>query len=551
MKLTKGLPRPAKPHELVGLDIEIYKMSAPRLHRPTGTFACLSIAFEDGSVYQIYELSELREALKRVSKGLWVFQNALFDVRHLRRWADVPERFIWDTMVVEQDLFGGLYEGFSLADLTRRWLGKQMPKEVRNEFSVRDSMTKEMEQYAARDAHDMVKVARHQMNYIEREHEPIPHYTGIDEPAIWAILEMGPVHVDVDRWLAHAKRCEKKGEKLEIELGFNVKSPDQVKREVSKYYDVKDSKEDTLKRAMEKLPPRSKGYSLIERILETRMYRDMSSKYGEKWIEENVEEGNLVYADWLVTGADQTGRMACRDPNLQNIPVREQPVFRSFFTSINGTMIVTDVKQQEPCITAHLSGDTQLIEDVKSGDVYRPIGQDLGIERSDAKSVFLGATYGLTKYGLSKKQGVSVEKAERFMHRFFLRYKGVHEWMGNKRTEAERFEYVRTTSGRRSWISPYSKRGNNNAVNSPVQGTAADWTKRSLRLAMDFSKAADLPFECRMVIHDERVTDAPTKLMKRYVKIDTDAWTEAGRLSIPSIPTTTEVYYGGSWGCKE
>lgn len=552
MNITPGLPRSARSkEELVGLDIEIYKMQAPRLHRPTGTFACLSVAYENGDVYQVYTIKDMRRALERVSKAQWVVQNMLFDVRHLRRWTEIPQRFVWDTMVVEQDLFGGLYEGFALDHLCRRWLNKELPKEKRQLFAERESMTEGMKQYAAMDALTTVKVARHQLDYV-KDNSGFMHYTGIDEPAMWAILDMPPAKINVDRWLAHARRCAKKGEKLEQQLGFNVKSWQQVVEVVSKAvgFKIDNSREDTLKYLLEDLAAGSKAYKLIEAIMEARMYRDAASKYGEDWIDQHVEAGGLVYADWKVTGADQTGRMACSDPNLQNIPVRELPVYRTFFETQFGSMIISDVKQQEPCILAHLSQDPVLLADVSTGDVYKPIATDLSISRSDAKPVFLGATYGLTKYGLAKKQRITVPQADRFMTMFFRRYRQVDVYMGNQRLMGRKQGYVSTASGRRSWLSPYNKRAINNAVNSPIQGTAADWTKLSLVTLHQLCQSNGIPFRCPMVIHDERVQDVEPKFTRKYVKLDEEAWRTAGRVLVPSVPTRVDVYLGENWGAK-
>ena len=134
MDFIKGLPRPAAKDELVGIDTEFFGMTRP--HRADGTFAALTIAYPNGDAYLITQQSNIAPALKRVAGGTWVMMNALFDIRALRRYVEIKPRYIHDVMLVEQDLFGGWYGDFSLADLNRRWIGERLEKEVRDRKSV-------------------------------------------------------------------------------------------------------------------------------------------------------------------------------------------------------------------------------------------------------------------------------------------------------------------------------------------------------------------------------------------------------------------------------
>jgi ribonuclease D len=99
--------------ELVAIDIEMFGQQEP-YHIPTGEFACLSIARENGETYQIYNEDQLRDTLARLSETTLVMHNALYDLAQLRRYTEVQQSPIWDTMVVERDLFGGYYDSFGL-----------------------------------------------------------------------------------------------------------------------------------------------------------------------------------------------------------------------------------------------------------------------------------------------------------------------------------------------------------------------------------------------------------------------------------------------------
>ena len=111
MSLTiyKELPPPAYDGEKVAMDTEIFGMDERKLHRPHGTFACMSVCLErdPDTVYQFNDPCDLPQMGQRLNAGKWVFQNALFDLRQMRRFMVVKPRRIWDTMLVEQGLFGG------------------------------------------------------------------------------------------------------------------------------------------------------------------------------------------------------------------------------------------------------------------------------------------------------------------------------------------------------------------------------------------------------------------------------------------------------------
>ncbi len=151
------LPREAKPDELVSVDLEMFGME--KLHRADGTFASMSIAYLDGDAYLITDEKDIRPALDRIKQGMWVFQNALFDLRILRRYTDVPQRFVHDTMLIEKDLFGGWFSRFDLQNLVRRWLGIFLDKEVRKQFEKAVELTPEMEEYSLNDAIYTVQIA--------------------------------------------------------------------------------------------------------------------------------------------------------------------------------------------------------------------------------------------------------------------------------------------------------------------------------------------------------------------------------------------------------
>ena len=133
MKYIKGLPRQARPKELVAIDTEFFKQDVNRLHRPHGMFACMSIAMEGGA-WLIQDTADLRKALELVRHGLWVFHTAPYDIRQLRRWVNISQRPILDINIMEKCMYGGYYNTFSLEAMSLRYLAKALKKDVRDKF---------------------------------------------------------------------------------------------------------------------------------------------------------------------------------------------------------------------------------------------------------------------------------------------------------------------------------------------------------------------------------------------------------------------------------
>ncbi len=547
------LPREAKPDDLVSVDVEMFGMQ--KLHRADGTFASMSIAYPNGDAYLVTDEKDIRPALDRIDQGVWVMQNALFDLRVLRRYTDVPQRFVHDTMVVEQDLFGGWYSRFSLQNLVRRWLGKYRDKEIRKQFEKAVELTPEMEEYSLEDAIDTVQVAVKQREYIDHElNGDFRWYTEIDEPAIWAILDMQPVLVDVDAWLEYA--VLKKSEALERQdaLGFNVNSHAIVKREISGELGrrIKNTNEKkTLTPLLGKISPDHPAAVLIREVIAIRKLRKAAETYGPSWLKDVEDE--YVYPSWRVVGAE-TGRMSCANPNMQNVPVRTDPTYRTFFPAKPGCVVqVSDVSQQEPGFSALLSGDRVLLDEITRGVKGHQVMADLfNVDYDTGKAINLGLNYGMTEWGLSATVGISKEEAIAGIRARDRRYRTMTAWRKNQTSIARRQYKVHTVTGRPVWVNPYNQSGQweRNAQNGPIQGSAADHTKLALVKLHQMCAENNVPFLVTHIVHDEIVQQAPIEQAELYADLMNTAWNEASRELAPGINITAEVAQGETWSVK-
>jgi len=560
MKITKSLPREANKGEMVALDVEVYGQEKP-LHIPGGEFACLSVSFlKAGENYQFYDHHDVKEALERLKDGTWCFHNAMYDIAQLQRWAKIKERPVWDTMLMELGLFGGYYETFSLDALSRRYLGKGLKKEERERFITERKMDRRLEQYAIADARATIQVMHEQEKYIQDNRLDPIWYWDIDMPAMWAVMDFEPIKVDVDAWLRLADDMQVLGELADEELGFNSGSPKVALariKEVTGNKRIKDTNaKDTLEPLLMELVEsgKTKEAEFLRKLLDARMYKKAASTYGKNWVENWVHEGGLVYPGWRITGTE-TGRMACREPNIQNIPARRLPQFRNLFISKypRGRIMVSDVSQQEVRINAYFSQDRALLEAFNNDiDIHDYVQEfvDGCDNRDDAKALNFGMDYGMSEYGLAKKTGQTKKEAKAMIKTYFRKFRGVQAYMNQMRKEAVRHEKVHSSTGRPVWLNTYQKQWENNAVNGPIQSTGGDQIKKYLILKREYSKAAGIPFSSTMVHHDEGVSDVRPGETKKQKEADTAAWMDAGKYVIPGIPMKVSTKTGRSWGAK-
>ena len=242
--------------------------------------------------------------------------------------------------------------------------------------------------------------------------------------------------------------------------------------------------------------------------------------------------------------------MACSDPNMMNIPKRgEGSVYRSFFVASPGnTLLVADVQQQEPRFSAYLSKDETLRQEIMEGiDLHQVHADMFGTDRPTGKQINLSLNYLISAFCLGTQRGMPVEEIEDGIRQRRMHYPMYYSWMDRQQRFAEKNSYVTTVTGRRIWTNPYNFQAIRNAVNGPIQGSSADQTKLALRYVWEECRAGSLPFAVIMVVHDEMVLDIPKKMAPKYKKIVNDAFQEAGRQLMPSIPTVMEFRTGATW----
>lgn len=310
----------------------------------------------------------------------------------------------------------------------------------------------------------------------------------------------------------------------------------------------------------------SDDYPICGKVLEYRKYQKLESTYIDALIPMRDENGRIhTRFDQVGTA---TGRISSAEPNLQNIPVRTElgKAIRGAFVARPGWLLVdADYSQIELRVLAHMSGDATMInaflmdQDIHArtaSEVYGvPLDQVTGQMRSASKAVNFGIVYGISEFTLAKNIGVSRYEAKAFIDRYFDRYPGVKAYMEESVKKGHVQGYVTTLMNRRRYLpeltsSNYAVRafGERCAMNSPIQGTAADIIKLAM-IAVDRElKAGGFTAKLILQVHDELIVEAPEaeaeavrELLRRCME---------GVMTL-SVPLRTDITIGGDWrACK-
>ncbi|MBO4861463.1 MAG: DNA polymerase I [Firmicutes bacterium] len=376
----------------------------------------------------------------------------------------------------------------------------------------------------------------------------------IELPLCKVLASMEKEGFDADReWLVSFGKTMKeyiKGLETEIyEIAgekFNINSPQQLGVILFEKLGLPAGKKtakgySTSAEVLEKLKD---SHPIIQKILEYRTYSKLNSTYVEGMLPLIAPDGRIhAHFQQAVTA---TGRLSCTEPNLQNIPVRTElgrQLRKAFIAGDEDHVLVgADYSQIELRVMAHMAGDSELIEAFSGGhDIHKetaakvfnvPLEEVTPQLRSNAKAVNFGVIYGMSGFGLAEELTISRKQAEQYIKDYFERFKGVKAFMDAQVAEAKRIGSVRTLYGRRRTIpeirsSQYMVRqlGERLAMNSPIQGTAADIIK--IAMVKVYDALAEKYPESKLIlqVHDELIirarredADGVTALLKECME---------------------------------
>lgn len=395
----------------------------------------------------------------------------------------------------------------------------------------------------------------------------------VEMPLLYVLFDMEQAGFQVDGQVLSQLGAEftRAAEELKEEVyrltgvhGFNLNSTQQLGKVLFETLDLPHGKKtqrgySTDAETLEKL---SDLHPCIEPILRYRQVVKLNSTYIDALLRKMDATGR-VHTSFDQTGT-ATGRISSSEPNLQNIPVRTdmgREIRKAFIAKPGCVLADADYSQIELRVMAHFSGDHAMVDAFQRGqdihtrtaaEVYGvPMEQVTREMRSSAKAVNFGLVYGISDFGLARNIGVSRRQAADFIARYFDRYPGVKQYMDGAVKQGYENGYAVTMMGRRRQL-PELKMSNANmrnfgeraAMNTPVQGTAADIIKLAMVRVHGALKKEGLRARLILQVHDELILEAPREEEEQVKRILQSCMEQVTQLSVPLV---AEVKTGESW----
>ena len=345
---------------------------------------------------------------------------------------------------------------------------------------------------------------------------------------------------------------------------FNINSPKQLGEVLFEKMGIKGGKKtktgySTAADVLEKLAP---DYPVVSDILEYRGYTKLKSTYAEG-LAAYIDEGGRIHSSFNQT-ITATGRISSTEPNLQNIPMRMElgRRIRKVFVPMEGCLFMdADYSQIELRILAHMSEDAQLIEAYQmEEDIHRitaskvfhtPFEEVTDLQRRNAKAVNFGIVYGISSFGLSQDLSISKKEAAAYIEQYFETYPGVKRFLDEMVEKAKKQGYVTTMYGRRRPIPELSSSnfmqrsfGERVAMNSPIQGTAADIMKIAMIRVWENLHKENLKSRLILQVHDELLIETYAGEEEQVRQILTEQMQQAANLS---VTLEIDLHTGDNW----
>ncbi len=482
-----------------------------------------------------------------------VGHNIKFDVVVLARHGLFPSPLTFDTMIAEW-LIDPDSRGRSLKDLSWKRLGiaiteiEELIGKGKHQKSMDQVSVERVAPYAVGDVVTVLRLKPLQEKDLEAR-GVMKLMREVEMPLVAVLVRMEMAGVAVDEDYLHRlgqhleQRLHEIEERIFAEVGerFNLNSPQQLARILFDKLGLKPP-ERTRKTASGRystaaqvLEAMRDQHPVVAWILEHRELAKLKSTYVDALLEQIHPETGRIHTTYNQVGS-VTGRIVSQNPNLQNIPIRTElgrEVRRAFVAPPGRQLLSADYSQIELRILAHLSQDPGLIAAFQAGeDIHRTTAAVIfGVKPEEvtpemrrlAKAVNFGLIYGMSAYGLSQTVGISVSEARKFMDRYFGRFPKVKEYLDDTLRQAYEMGYVTTILGRRRYFPELQnpavninvrRRAEREAVNAPIQGSAADILKMAM-LQVDAYLQKEAP-EALMIlqVHDELVFEVPRERLE-------------------------------------
>ncbi|ANW24419.1 DNA polymerase I [Vibrio coralliilyticus] len=509
-----------------------------------------------------------------------VGQNLKYDASVLARYGIEMKGIKHDTMLASYvyNSVGGKHDMDSLA---LRFLQhscisfEQIAGKGKKQLTFNQIELEQASPYAAEDADVTLRLHNRLLANIEQDEKLKTIYEEVEVPLVPVLSRIERTGVLIDDFqlnalsIEFAKRLEELKEKIFEIAGkeFNVNSTMQLREVMFEELGmpvIKKTPKGVPSTNEEVLQELALDYPLPKILLEYRSLFKLKTSYTDTLPTKINHETGRVHCSFNQAGT-ATGRMSSVDPNLQQIPIRndEGRLIRRAFIAPHGYKIMAvDYSQIELRIMAHLSGDKALLDafqqgkDIHAATAAEIIGVDIeqvsAEQRRRAKAVNFGLIYGMSAFGLAKQLGIPRGEAQQYMDTYFERYPGVMQYMEDTRSAAAEQGYVETIFGRRLHLPEIKSRNGMRrkaaeraAINAPMQGTAADIIKKAMLLVDEWIESQGQGrVKLLMQVHDELVFEVQESALAEIESKVQELMESAAQLDVPLI---AEAGHGDNW----
>ncbi|EOV9225518.1 DNA polymerase I [Vibrio parahaemolyticus] len=509
-----------------------------------------------------------------------VGQNLKYDASVLARYGIEMKGIKYDTMLASYvyNSVGGKHDMDSLA---LRFLQhscisfEQIAGKGKNQLTFNQIELEQASPYAAEDADVTLRLHNRLFANIEQDEKLKSVYEEIEMPLVPVLsrIERTGVLIDDMKLSAQSVEIAARLEELEqkayeiAEQEFNMNSPKQLQAILFEKMGlpvVKKTPSGTPSTNEEVLQELALDYPLPKLILEYRGLAKLKSTYTDKLPKMINPSTGRVHTSYH-QAVTATGRLSSTDPNLQNIPIRNEEgrrIRQAFVAPAGYKVLAVDYSQIELRIMAHLSGDQALLDAFRDGkDIHAATAAEImGVsidqvsseQRRRAKAVNFGLIYGMSAFGLAKQLGIPRGEAQAYMDKYFERYPGVMQYMEDTRSAAADKGYVETIFGRRLHLPEIKSRNGMRrkaaeraAINAPMQGTAADIIKKAMLLVDQWiQEEGNGRVKLLMQVHDELVFEVEESSLSEIESKVQKLMESAAELKVPLV---AEAGHGDNW----
>lgn len=558
----------------------------------------ISLSIKDGQGYYIPvghssgNNLDVKKAINAIAPAMTnptigkVAHNAKYDYIILKKYGLDISPISFDTMLAEF-IVNPSSKNLGLKNLSAHHLGETMThiEELIGKGKKQISMAKvaieSVANYAATDAENTLRL----MPIMEKELDKVNGkkiFNEIDMPLtpVLADMEMTGALIDTEFFSAMSQDLAKRLAEIEKEIyahagkPFNINSPQQLsdilfnhlrleppdkgRKTATGFYSTS---ADVLEMMRDKHP-------VLEWILEHRELAKIKSTYVDALPAAINPTTGRVHTSYSQIGA-VTGRLSSNNPNLQNIPIRSEigrKVRNGFIAAKGNVLLSVDYSQIELRIVAHMANDEAMLAAFRAGEdihattaaaIYDvPLEQVTKDMRRHAKAINFGLIYGMSAFGLTRSTDLTLAEAENFVKAYFQKFPGVKKYLDGIRRQAAEIGYVETLLGRRRYFPALQNKQNiqmknreeREAINAPIQGTAADIMKIAMIKIPPALQAKGLKAKMLLQVHDELVLEVPQKEIEETANLVQKIMANAYEMS---VPLETEARAGKNWGEME